>query len=237
MTADLFVYAIVAAGLVFWLKNILGTRHGEEHERPNPFTAVPEDQADQDTPAQGFSAEDQIAQLTEEPSNALAVDNKTAENGLLDIAKADKGFDIKQFLNGAQDAFVFIVEAFAEGDRETLKNLLAEDVYSAFDGAITERDAREETMDKEIHAIKKSSVLEASLEGKMAYITVRFTAEEMTCTRDADGTILDGNPDKVSEMIDIWTFGRSVKSKDPKWLVYATRSDDPDDNETIPNTD
>lgn len=237
MTADLFVYAIVAAGLVFWLKTILGTRHGEEHERPNPFTSLPEEGQDSEEGTALLSSEDAITKLSEEPTEFMAVDNKTAENGLLEIARADKDFDIKQFLGGAQDAFVFIVEAFAEGDRDTLKNLLDKPVYEAFDSAITAREKAGETMEKEIHAIKRSNVLEASLDGKTAYVTVRFTAEEITCTRDSEGNVIDGHPEKVAEMIDIWTFGRSVKSKDPKWLVYATRSDDPDDNETIPNTD
>ena len=70
----------------------------------------------------------------------------------------------------------------------------------------------------------------------MAYITVHFSAEETTVTRSEDGEIIAGNPDKVVEMQDIWTFGRDIKSKDPSWLLYETRGDFDEDNDRIPDT-
>jgi len=237
--ADLIVYALVAAGLVFWLRSVLGTRHGEEREHPNPFLAGEQD----DIKDQGLAAadrpagmEENIIALTKEPRRNYGVDNKTAENGLIDISKADKSFDIDFFLEGSQDAFAMIVESFAEGDRDTLKNLLSPQVFEAFEGAITEREKRKETETTDIHAIRKAYVTQARLDGKMAYITVRFTAEETTVTRDENGEVIAGYPDKIVYMNDIWTFGRDIKSKDPSWLVYETRSDIEDDNDRIPDT-
>ena len=239
MPADLIVYALVAAGLVFWLRSVLGTRHGEERERPNPFLAgdheesAPEASSLSDEPQ---SAEDQIIALADSPRKNYGVDNKTAENGLLDIAKADKSFDIDFFMEGAQDAFAMIVESFAEGDRDTLKNLLSESVYNAFEKAITEREERNEIQVTDIHAIRKALVTEARLEDKMALITMKFTAEETSVTKDKDGEIISGDPEKTVEMHDIWVFGRDIKSKDPSWLVMETRGDFEDDNDLIPDT-
>ena len=87
----------------------------------------------------------------------------------------------------------------------------------------------------EIHAVKKAEVIAARLEGKKAFVTVRFTADETTVTKNSNGEIIEGNPDKVVQMRDVWTFGRDVNSKDPRWLVYETRDDLEDDNESIPN--
>lgn len=241
MSGDLIVYALVAAGLVFWLKSVLGTRHGDEKQRHNPYASNPENTTDMPLEGEAYevspaSGEDKITELAEEPTDVLSVDNKTAEAGLVNIAKADRSFDIKAFLDGAQDAFVIIVESFGEGDRETLKNLLAEPVYNAFNHAITEREESEETLETEIHAIKKAEVIEAKLDGKMAFVTVRFTASETSVTRDKDGQILSGHPDKVADMRDIWVFGRSVRSRDPRWLVYETRGDFEGDNDMIPDS-
>ena len=238
MPADLFVYALVAAGLVFWLRSVLGTRHGEERERPNPFLA-PEQQDASEQPAnpeEPIGAQEQIIALAEKPRRNYGVDNKTAENGLLDIARADKSFDIDFFLEGAQDAFAMIVESFAEGDREALKSLLAPAVYESFEKAISEREERGETQATDIHAVRKALVIEAWLEGKMAYITLRFTAEETSVTRNEEGDIIAGDPDKTMQMDDIWTFGRGLKSKDPAWLVYETRGDFDEDNDLIPDS-
>jgi predicted lipid-binding transport protein (Tim44 family) len=231
---------LVAAGLVFWLRSVLGTRHGDERERPNPYLQG-EQTGDKKPGIPGqieekpFSAEDRIHALAQNKTGNVSVENKTAENGLLDISKADKKFDVNHFLSGAQDAFAYIVEAFAQGDTETLKGLLTEGVYGAFEEAIKARGERGESMVSEIHAIKKAEITGANMMGRRATITVRFTAEETSVTRNRDGEIIEGNPDKVTQMRDVWTFGREINSKDPRWLVYETRDDLEDDNATIPN--
>ncbi len=239
MPADLVLYALVAAGLVFWLRSVLGTKHGEE--RPSALNGADAkdiiNAAAEDQKSDFEGPEDRIMALAE---NALkknySIGNKTAEIGLIDIAKADRNFDIDGFLVGAQDAFVMIVESFAEGDRDTLKNLLAEDVYVAFEGAITAREDRNETQQTEIHAIRKAEVIEARLEGRRAFVTIKFTADETSVTRDESGDILSGNPDRTTEMRDIWTFGRDVKSREPSWLLIETRGDFEGDNDLIPDS-
>ena len=241
MAPDLIVYAIVAAGLVLWLRNILGTRHGDERERPNPFTAQPETTDQPRSPyldgePKPLSPQERISALAANPTPVLSVENKTAENGLIDISRGDKGFDINFFLDGAQEAFVMIVESFAKKDRETLRDLLEPQVYSAFEGAIDTRESNGETMATEILAVRKAEVVEAKLEGRNAYITVRFQADEITTTKDRDGTIIAGHPEKVTPMRDIWTFARDIKGRDPRWLVHETRGDFDGDNDTLPNT-
>ena len=242
MPADLIVYALVAAGLVFWLRSILGTRHGDERDRPSPFLSQPE--AARPPQAQSLlpgdtapeTSEQRIIDLAKNPTAIMAVDNKNAENGLLEIAKADKTFEIGHFLEGAQDAFVYIVESFAEGDRETLQNLLEPQVYTAFEGAIAEREKRGEKQKTEIHAIRKSEVLDARLRDKTAFITVRFKADETSVTYNSNGDVIAGHPDKTTEMRDIWLFSRSLRSRDPRWLLQETRGDFEGDNDIIPNS-
>lgn len=239
MPADLIIYALVAAGLVLWLRSVLGTRNGEERDRPNPYL-VP-DVDDHGLPlADGdvlpVSSEERIAKLAAEPGLVKMIGNKTAEMGLIEIARADRNFDIDFFLDGAQDAFAMIVESYADGDRETLKNLLAPSVYSAFERGISDREARHEKQSAEIHAIRKAEVIDAKVDSKKAMITVRFIADEASVTKDELGEIIAGHPEKTTVMKDIWTFGRDLKSKDPSWLVMETRADeDGSDNAKIPN--
>ncbi|MCB1651668.1 MAG: Tim44 domain-containing protein [Alphaproteobacteria bacterium] len=241
MPADLIIYALVAAGLVFWLRSVLGTRHGEERERPSPFLAGEGEDGrtdgDQSALAAGpMSMEDEIAALASEPRGPFAIENKTAEMGLIEIARADKSFDIGFFLQAAQDAFVIIVESFAEGDRETLHDLLGDDVYQAFEGAITAREAEKHTQVTDVHAIRRTEVTAARMEGRSAVITVKFEAEETSVVRDMDGHVITGDPDRTAKVKDMWTFSRDIKSKDPSWLVIETRSGFEDDHELIPNT-
>ncbi|MFP4313083.1 MAG: Tim44/TimA family putative adaptor protein [Alphaproteobacteria bacterium] len=242
MSADLIVYGVIAAGLVFWLRSILGTRHGEERERPSSLAGTGEIASDlpeekQAMQEHALSGSERIQDLAQNPKGAFSIENKTAENGLIAIARAEKDFDIDFFGEACQDVFVMVVEAFARGEREALEDLLREDVYKAFEAAISEREASGETLESEIHAIKKAQVISAMVEGKTSYITVRFVAEETRVCRDKEGEIISGNPDRVSEMIDIWTFAHDVSGRDPRWLLIETRSEDPEqDNDLVPDT-
>ena len=241
MPPDLIVYALVAAGLVFWLRNVLGTRHGDERERHSSYmqqknsvgktikeTLIVENH--------DSTSKDLITELFKNAKDAMFIKDKIAVDSLFNIADIDKSFNVIHFLEGAQDAFVIIVESFAVGDCETLKELLDKSVYEAFEAVISERIEKKESHKSEIHAIKKAEIIEASVNDKMAYITVSFIAEETSVTKDKDGKILSGHPDKVTEMRDIWVFGHEIKSRDPRWFLYETRGDFDDDNEIIPNT-
>ncbi|MFN3826336.1 MAG: Tim44/TimA family putative adaptor protein [Micavibrio sp.] len=244
MPADLLIYAIVAAGLVFWLRNILGTRHGDERDRPNPFTRPPEEvnrpQATREQPAMADTGMGIAPGFA--PETPLVLDKNMAlaagvEASLREIAKVDRTFDPLSFLRGAQDAFVMIVEAFARGDRDTLKPLLAEPVYKAFLGVITERENTGQKASVEIHAIRKLEIVSARLERRDAFVTVRFVADETNVLRDAADMIIHGNPDRVTETIDIWTFVRDTRSREPGWLLIETNDEDAkqQDHKTVPD--
>ncbi len=229
MQADLILYAIVAAGLVFWLRSVLGTRHGEERERPNPFTNPPPETNAAARAAIGTTTE--IGGMVLPSLRSLLPRNVTlasddVEGKLMQVAAQDAEFDIAKFAQGSQDAFAIIVEAFAAGDRDTLTNLLEPSVFAAFDGALNERAARGETMSTEIHAVKKAEILDARVDARSTYITVRFIAEETCVVRSADGAILSGDPDRITEMNDIWTFSRPLRSRDPRWFLHETRDGD-----------
>lgn len=222
MAADLVIYGLVAAGLVFWLRNILGTRTGDERERPNPFTAAPEQQTGGVSVAPGVlpGYDDAPPEPLERHMTILPA----AERGLHDITQQDRGFSAAHFLRGAQEAFIMIVEAFARGDRQTLQDLLHPTVYKGFDSALQQREQAGESASVEIHAVRKIEVMDARVEsGRMGYVTVRFIADETNVLRDRDGKFLSGHPDRVTETNDIWTFGRDLRGRDPAWLVYETR--------------
>lgn len=235
MPADLIIYALIAAGLVLWLRSVLGTKHGEERDRPNPFLMPAEGEtADTGMPA-APRPEEKIAALAATPKGSLRIGNKTAEMGLTEIAHADRNFDVEAFLTAAGDAFAIIIEAFARGERSTLRDLLEDNVYRAFEQAITERERSQQVMSAEIQSIRKAEITEARLERGIARITVDFEALELTFVRDSSGNLLYGHPEKPGTMRDIWVFSRDTKSRDPRWLLSETRGHFDDDNAAIPN--
>ena len=127
-------------------------------------------------------------------------------NGLLDIQLADRNFDTTKFLGGAREAYKLILDAFIRGDRDALRPLLAPEVMAAFDEAIKSRDTAPDPMTGLIGA----KIVDARLDGRQAEITVAFNAEF------AHGAITD-----------VWTFARSVDSKEPNWHLITTAGDMP----------
>lgn len=233
MYLDIVIFAVIAAFLLHRLRSVLGTRHGDERQRPNPFTSNPQDKNAVESskvvdlhpdkmPARPAFDMAMAADVIDEAANA----DGQVEEGLREIAAADATFDPHGFVQGAQAAFGMVVTAFAEGDKETLKGLLSPKLYGDFEAAINQREDAGHTMEFELHRIVKASVIKARLAGTMAYVTVDFDVEETTATRDKDGNLVDGAPDRIINVEDIWTFSRDTRSDDPNWTLIETRSAD-----------
>jgi predicted lipid-binding transport protein (Tim44 family) len=137
---------------------------------------------------------------------------------------ADSSFDAQAFITGARGAYEMIVNAYAEGDRRTLKSLLSREVYDGFEAAIAGREKRGETVENHFVSIDEAEVTSAELRGRTAQVTVRFVSKLITAIRDSAGKVIDGNAEKVSDVTDIWTFARDVTSRDPNWKLVATEA-------------
>jgi len=144
--------------------------------------------------------------------------------GLDAIFKAQPDFDVGHFLSGAKAAYEMIVTAFAEGDRKTLKNLLGKEVFDGFAQAIADRENRGETMESRFVAIEKTDITAAEVKGSAAQVTVRFVSQLVSVTRNSAGETVDGSPNGLTDVTDIWTFARDIGARDPNWKLVATES-------------
>ena len=225
------IFLALAVFIFLRLRSVLGQRTGRERPPYDPYSAP--------DPVRN-AANDKVIPLpprTSEPPKAAEVSKDTGDRyagiappgsavarGLDAIAAADKGFDAKHFVTGARAAYEMIVTAYAEGDRRTLKNLLARDVYDGFDAVIKERETRGETAETRFVSIDSTDIIGAELRGKIAQVTIRFVSQLVSVTRDKNGAVKDGNPDKVTDVTDVWTFARDVTSRDPNWKLVATEA-------------
>ena len=132
--------------------------------------------------------------------------------GLMAIGKTDPAFDPQAFLAGARKAYEMIVIAFAEGNRKMLKDLLSSEVLEGFNAEIAAREKRGEGIDQSFVGINKADITDAEVSGGIAHITVRFVSELISATRDRAGAVTSGDPQKIKEVTDVWTFSRDVSS-------------------------
>jgi predicted lipid-binding transport protein (Tim44 family) len=162
---------------------------------------------------------------TSGPGGIRATVLPTATAGVAAIRAADPDFEPIGFTGGARAAFTAIVEAFARGDTATLKPLLDSTTYASFESAIRGRSERNEKAETTLIGFEASDVAGADMEGTNAVVTVRFVSEQINVVRNADSQIVDGNPNEVQKVVDLWTFRRDTTSGDPNWQLVKTESE------------
>jgi predicted lipid-binding transport protein (Tim44 family) len=217
---DIVILAMIAAFLVFRLRSVLGKRTGHERPPHNPYGGREEAAG---TSQEARDDENVVALPGREPADDIPDDTPAAE-GLRSIREADSGFSVGEFTEGARMAFEMVVTSFANGDRETLRPLLSDEVYENFAGAIDARENAGETMEMTLVGIREAEVLEASMDGRVAFVTVKFVTEQIEVVRDRAGEVTSGDATKVSTVTDIWTFARNTRSRNPNWTLVATEA-------------
>jgi predicted lipid-binding transport protein (Tim44 family) len=226
---DIIILGAIAAFLVFRLRSVLGKRTGFQGGREqDPFNQEQARRRQQEQGPQADSeGEEKVVRLpdgrtAEEQQATPDFGDSPAAGGLTQIKLADRSFEPEEFVQGARSAFEMIVNAFAQGDTKTLRPLLSDDVFSDFGGAIDQRQANDERLDTTLVGIKSAEIVEADLRGRTAFVTIKFVSEQVNVTYDSEGRVVDGDPNEVETITDIWTFARNTRSRDPNWNLVAT---------------
>ena len=212
---EILFFAFLTGYMIFRLWSILGKRTG--------FEAPPPEAASESSNIIALPVRSSKKSILPDDSIDSSAQNAARDTELQKIRSVDPTFDLDAFLNGAITAFEMIVEAFAKGDKATLKPLLSPSVFKSFSSALKDREEAEHTVETKIVGMKDPEVLNVEIKAKQQLITVKFISEQITVTKDAEGKILD-NPAHLSlNMNDIWTFSRPIGSENPNWVLVATR--------------
>ena len=210
---------MVAGFLILRLRSTLGRRTGHE-QQPDAYRRS-------DNVVNPAAARSGRRPGQRDPGISIPpIRAPSSRKGLTQITLSDPHFSVDGFLNGAGKAFEMIVQSYANNDTDTLKPLLADDVYANFASAIQDREDRGERMETDLVVIKPAKLEEVSVNGRVASVAVRFESEQVNIIKDADGTVVDGDPEQIESVTDVWTFERNLASSDPNWLLVATRSVD-----------
>ncbi len=233
---DIILFAAVAAFFILRLRGVLGKRTGHKEKPPgrdafgkhrtaedDKVISLP-DRAEHPEAADAEEFDEEFA--AEAPARSARADAPAAglEAGLAQIREADETFDDAEFLGGASACFEMIINAFAAGDAKALRPLLSNDVYGDFAGAIEEREKGGQTLETTLVGINDAEIAGADLQGRTAFITIKFVSEQVNVLRDKDGETVEGDPNHVIKITDLWTFARNTNSRDPNWTLVATGS-------------
>ena len=191
---ELLIFAVVAAVILYQLYAVLGRRVGRQPE-DNPELA-----------RSGPSLDAGGTVLLPADSPVLG--------GVAAIRAKDAAFDVDKFLGGARSAFQTIVQAYAAADRETLRPLLAPEVWTAFEAGLDQRAAEGRSETVEFLQPPRADLEDAAVEAELARIKVRFLAEFRSRSKGPEGEAVDDR-----RTAEVWTFERPLVSRDPNWVL------------------
>ena len=128
----------------------------------------------------------------------------------------------KQFLKGADEAYEQIITSFAKGDKKSLRGLLGKGLFNDFSEVIDDRKKKELKYETTFIGLKSSKVLEFKKIENIYKVTVNFVSEIITCVKDKNNQIIEGNPDTIKTVNDVWKFKKNMWSQDPTWYLVET---------------
>jgi len=211
---DIIVIGAIAVFIILRYRAMLGEKSGRDSDV---------------TPIRPLQEYERVIQLPERESAKTptvilppAQDYGKHSETLAAMRGIDRQFTPEEFLEGARTAFEMVLEAFSEGDRDTLKMLLSKEIYKEFDDSLTALEADGKTQKTTLLAIVKSAITDATLTGNKARVTVEFVSEQVSLVRDVAGEIVEGDPSQQEAVEDSWVFERNLAASDPSWKVIET---------------
>ena len=189
---DIILLAMIAGFIVLRLRNILGRKTG--HQRKPMSRYFPK----------GMEVLKDIE------------NNEDIKSG--NINEEAK----KNFLKGATVAYEQIITSFATGDKKLLKSLLGKGLFNDFSAVIDERKKKELRYETTFIGLKSSKILEFKKIENIYKVTVDFVSEIITCVKDKDDQIIEGSPDTIKTVNDVWKFSKNMWSQDPTWYLVET---------------
>jgi predicted lipid-binding transport protein (Tim44 family) len=189
---DIILLAMFAGFIILRLRNILGRKTGHQGKPMNRYFP------------KGMEVLKDI-----ENNEAIKMGNVDDE------AK-------KQFLKGAEIAYEKIITDFAKGDKKSLKSLIEKSLFSDFSKVIDERKEKQLKYETTFIGLKSAKILEFKKIENLYKVSVNFVSEIITCVKDKNDKVIEGNPDAIKTVNDIWKFSKNMWSQDPTWYLVET---------------
>ena len=191
---DIILLAMLAGFIILRLRNILGRKTGHQAKPIDKYF----------------------------PRGSEAM-RDTENNEAIKTGNADEDAK-KQFLKGVEIAYEKIITSFSKGDKKSLKGLLGKNMYNRFSEVIDERKSKQFTSETTFIGLKSAKILKFKKMENIYNVTVNFVSEVITCIKDKNNQVLEGNPDIIKTVNDVWSFSKNMWNQDPTWYLVDTSS-------------
>mgnify|MGYP002784834975 CR=1 FL=1 len=227
--ADIIFFAILAAYILNRLRTVLGQDDGTRLPTRNPFIASSDAKSTNDEESESNvvsivkKSENKTAEIKQPEVSYIEpeINDKAILENIEKIKQKSPGFTAGYFVHGAKAAFDMVMEAFASGDKQTLKSLLSKQLYKDFEEEIDKREKSEAIQMTTLVAVSGCEITSANVNDNNAEISVAYKSEQISVVKDKEGKIVEGNPSAIDVVEDTWTFRKDLTSSNPNWTIVS----------------
>jgi predicted lipid-binding transport protein (Tim44 family) len=187
---DVILLGMIAGFIILRLRNILGRKTGHENKIYPDF------------PERKFDVSKNNIKSFKQDHNIL------------------EGSEKIEFLKGAELAYETILTSFAKGEKNKLKSLLTANMAINFNEAISLRNKENIKSEFTFIGVKESKVEKYEKIKNELFASVKFVSEVISVKKDKENKIIEGNPDKIKQVIDYWKFTKNILNKSPDWHLF-----------------
>jgi hypothetical protein len=130
------------------------------------------------------------------------------------------------FLEAVRECYERVVAAVANDDLGAVEGLLTEDVRIDFATLLAARRVRGEKATVMLIRFLAAELVDFGAAARTEWAEVRFLAELVSAVHDRDGTVIEGDPRRIVESAELWTFERDLDARLPQWRLAATDADE-----------
>ena len=190
---DIILLAMIAGFIILRLKGILGRRTGHEKKT--------------------------LGDLFNKKATQKNTEKKVVN---LSSSKLDDAAK-EQFIKGAKTAYEMIITSFAKGDKNALKPLLNKEIYQNFSDEIDHRKKGNLKSELTFVGVKSAKIKNFEKKDNIYTFTVNFVSEIITCKKDKNNNVIEGSPDIIKTVKDVWKFSKNMWSSNPNWYLVETQ--------------
>ena len=211
---DILILAMIAVFILNRLRGVLGKKTGNEEDIVSKLKLSKEKLE---------SSPDEIitekARLTTNKTINYK-ENVSINNELNNLKKLDKSFDLVEFIDGAKNAFEYILKSYSSDDYNSLKNFLSSSLLKEYKKEIDLRKKNKTKLEITIIGIKEPMIKNVKiLDNKEALLSVQFESEQIQVSKDLNGKIIDGDDNQILTIQETWSFSKKLNTKSRIWIL------------------
>ena len=150
-----------------------------------------------------------------------------AAQALREIRSRDVGFDMVEFLQRVKSDVPVVIKAYLEGKEDVIKDYCSPEMIERLTGIIKAQKEAGLVPDPTLLDTSEVELVDLKMLDESPIIVAQFTCQQINCTRDTHGNVVEGGPEEVHRVYYYWALqqeeagyvGQDGQHHPPRWQL------------------